>query len=363
MKVFTIADIEIDLHWSFTLLFFIVILYLTLFDQKNFFSSITIFVFLFLSVFFHELSHSMVAQNKGIKVKKIILLPIGGVSLSEGLIEKPKDEFLIAIAGPLFNFLIVFAILLLVSVIPLPFPYHLMNQLTDPYVLEQALMSYPLFSLLWLNLILGVFNLFVPALPMDGGRVLRALLSFPLGNLQATRIAATISKMLAVFLFVLGFLLGNIILALIAVFVFIGSQQETGLAVIKAELKKLNIYDVINFRPIIISNENTLKDAFNLMQLYKKEALLIPQKQGYAIITLSTLSSIPKSEWNTEIKKFAVQVPSINLKEKTDKIIELMLLKGFSLLPITKDNTLIGVIEREALEKAIEFQKVKEANP
>jgi len=351
-----IFGIEIELHLSFILLFFILVLSLALFFPENFFNSIILFFLLFLSVFFHELSHSIIALSKGIKVKKIILLPIGGVSVSESLIEKPEDELLIAIAGPLFNFAVVFFLLLIVLLFRIPFPYNLISTAKG---LEEAIMNYPLFALLWINLILGLFNLFVPALPMDGGRVLRALLSIKLGELKATRIASKLSLLISIIFFVLGFLIQNILLLLIAVFVFIGAKQEEAIVIRKTEAKKIELHDLINFNPLIIDNESTLLDAFNAMRLKGKETALIKDKH-YFFVSLEMLSVIPKNQWNKKVKEIAKKVPEIGLNKQTSNLVDLIFLKGFPVIAVKKENELIGVIERETFEKAIEFQRIIE---
>src|SRR3989338_350808 len=102
-----IFGIEIVLHWSFVLLAILLAASLLFFAPQNGFISLMIFVFLFVSVLLHELSHSVVALQLKSNVQKIVLLPIGGVSIADEMPENPKHEFLIAVAGPLFNFILI----------------------------------------------------------------------------------------------------------------------------------------------------------------------------------------------------------------------------------------------------------------
>lgn len=171
--------ISLEIHQTFIWLILIIVILLLIFSPAEFFSYLLLLAFLFVSVFIHELFHSLVSIWRGFKVKKIILLPIGGLSVSTDFPEKPLEELLISLAGPLFNFIIVFAIIVIINVFPgLPWPSLSGGEALQE--LNTAILGNPLFALFWVNLILGAFNLFVPALPLDGGRVLRALLALNL---------------------------------------------------------------------------------------------------------------------------------------------------------------------------------------
>src|SRR3989338_3198540 len=191
IRLVRVFGISIEFHSTFILLIAGIALLLAIFDPNSLVPTMLLMFFLFLSVFIHELSHSIVSIMRGIKVEKIILLPIGGISVTERIPEKPLDEFLIAIAGPAFNFIAVAAIIIIVALAPnLPWPHYLFTG-TEPSIeqFNEAILAYPLFGLFWVNFMLGLFNLVVPALPMDGGRVLRSILSWRFGFARATRIA------------------------------------------------------------------------------------------------------------------------------------------------------------------------------
>ena len=179
---------------------------------------------LFACLTLHELGHSLVAQRFGVGVSEILLLPIGGVARLTSEPKKPLHELLIALAGPLVNVAIAFALfLVLVRFAPgAPVGVHDVGRLAEPT---------PIGLVRWLflgNVTLAIFNM-LPALPMDGGRVFRALLSLAVGRSRATRIAAGVGQLIAVGLVAYGLNEGSgnsSILALIGLFVFVGAAQE-----------------------------------------------------------------------------------------------------------------------------------------
>jgi Zn-dependent protease len=168
---------------------------------------------LFFCVLLHEYGHALTARRFGIATRHITLLPIGGVAVLAGVPRDPRREIAIALAGPAVNLAIAAAVWLALRGREIGLP-------DDGDVTRMGFMS----SLLAANLALALFNL-LPAFPMDGGRVLRAALALRMGRLAATRIAAAVGRALAVGLGVAG-LLGNPLLVLIAVFVWIGAGAE-----------------------------------------------------------------------------------------------------------------------------------------
>jgi Zn-dependent protease len=179
---------------------------------------------LLLSVFgcvvLHELGHALTARYFGIGTRDITLYPIGGVARLERMSEQPWEELWIALAGPAVN--VVIAALL---VVPALLTMH--GLLSEQMSAEQALRGNFLFYLLSSNVILVLFNL-LPAFPMDGGRVLRALLVTPLGRLRATEVAAKLGAVFALIFFVLGITgaLNSPMLILVGAFAFLAGQQE-----------------------------------------------------------------------------------------------------------------------------------------
>jgi stage IV sporulation protein FB len=179
------------------------------------FASIGFILAIFACVLAHEYGHVLMARRFGIGTRDIILLPIGGVASIERMPDNPTQELLIALAGPAVN--VVIALILVVF-----FGANLGAGNADPAALQNIdFVS----RLAVLNVVLVVFNL-LPAFPMDGGRALKALLSYRLDKVTATRIAARIGQAAA---FGLGFLglFGNPLLIFIALFVFLAASHET----------------------------------------------------------------------------------------------------------------------------------------
>jgi Zn-dependent protease len=197
LKIAKIFDIPVYVHWSFGLLFLFVA-YMGETLDGILFQSIYVLI-LFVCVVMHEYGHALSAKKYGITTQDIIILPIGGVARLNKMPEKPWQEFVVAIAGPAVN--VVIAVVLGIGL------YFFQKQI-DTYdtISDQVSISYRMLStLVYSNLFLVVFNM-IPAFPMDGGRVLRALLSLRLGRTRATRIAATLGQIFAV-LFILYSLL------------------------------------------------------------------------------------------------------------------------------------------------------------
>jgi len=184
--------------------------------------SLTYMVLLFLCVLLHEFGHIFTARAFGVTTPYVTLLPIGGVAQLERIPEEPWEEFLIAIAGPLVN--VVIALVLI---------YGFDATLKTNAAMAVDNMRIPLVDrLAAVNLFLALFNM-IPAFPMDGGRVLRALLASRFGYVRATEIAASIGQFVA---FALGFigLLFNPILIFIAIFVYLAASSEAHMVALRA---------------------------------------------------------------------------------------------------------------------------------
>jgi len=185
-------------------------------------SGLLFIVLLFLCVLLHEFGHIFTARAFGVRTPDVILLPIGGVARLERIPEKPSEEFLIAIAGPAVN-VVIAAVLVLIAGANLSADRLAALESADVSMIDR---------LAAVNVFLAVFNL-IPAFPMDGGRVLRALLAARLGYVRATEIAAMIGQWVA---FALGFLglFGNPLLIFIAIFVYLAAASEAHLVAIRA---------------------------------------------------------------------------------------------------------------------------------
>ena len=226
-KIGKLFGIGIYVHWSFLLV--PIWVFFTEPTLPIAFFILGLVLAMFGCVVLHEFGHILTARAFGIGTRDVTLYPIGGVARLERMTEKPWEEILIALAGPAVN--VAISILLgfgLLAVL-----------MVNPQLLQLTLFQF-LFYLMLLNIGMVVFNL-IPAFPMDGGRVLRALLAMPLGRLQATRVAAWLATVIALVGIVVGFQLsfasGEInLLPIVAVFIFFAAQQE--LAVVEMQARR-----------------------------------------------------------------------------------------------------------------------------
>jgi Zn-dependent protease len=195
-------------------------------------------VSLFGFVLLHELGHSLVAQRLGVSVRSITLLPLGGVALTENLPRRPRDEILIALAGPAVNFLLVLIF----------FTARASGALGGEFI------TYVLVA----NLMLGGFNL-VPAFPLDGGRVLRALLATRLPYVTATSRAVVAGRVFAVLFVAAGFFRPSLImLGLIGVFLFIAGGRELRGVRMDELLNRRSVEEFMESRPWFYATRDTV---------------------------------------------------------------------------------------------------------
>lgn len=272
-----VSGIKIFIHWTFALL----IAWIVYNDLKaglganDILWSIAFVLSIFGCVTLHELGHSLTAQRYHIKTKDITLLPIGGVASLESIPEKPKEELLVALAGPLVN--VVIALLLL--------PFVHWPETTDALQgLNKVGGANFLISLLSVNLTLAVFNM-IPAFPMDGGRVLRALLSYKMTRVKATRIAAGIGQALAVGFVILGFY-GNPFLVFIGIFIFLGAQGESKYAQTRALFTGVTIREVMMKEVPLLEAHITIREAAQQL-LVGQNKIFVVVKNGQPVGTLS----------------------------------------------------------------------------
>src|SRR3984893_6689963 len=219
LKVASISGIEVRIHLTFLLfLAWIWVSYYRVAGLAGAVQGVLFVLALFACVLLHEFGHAFAARGFGIATPDITLLPIGGVARLSRIPEKPWQELVVAIAGPLVNVVIAAA---LISVIHGSAALEQLEYLESPRIELLA-------KLASVNVMLVLFNL-IPAFPMDGGRVLRALLAMAMPYAQATQVAAWIGQGLAVVFGIFG-LFGNPLLIFIAFFIFAGAQQEAAIA-------------------------------------------------------------------------------------------------------------------------------------
>jgi Zn-dependent protease/predicted transcriptional regulator len=226
LRLGRIAGIDVQIHLTFLILLAWVGIshYLQRRSVEDALGGLVFILALFGIVVLHEFGHALTARRFGIRTRDITLLPIGGVARLERMPEDPKQELLVALAGPAVN--VGLAVLLAVFLVPAT----IAAGIADFHLVGGNLLA----KLLWVNVSLAVFNM-IPAFPMDGGRVLRALLAMKMDYVRATSAAATIGQGLALVFGFLG-LFYNPFLVFIALFVWMGAAGEASMVQIRSAL-------------------------------------------------------------------------------------------------------------------------------
>ncbi|HLN45874.1 MAG TPA: site-2 protease family protein, partial [Candidatus Sulfotelmatobacter sp.] len=247
VKIASAWGIPIELHITFILL--MIAVFVLTYPQLYLFI-LTLFLFVF--VVLHELAHSLVARHYKIRVRKIVLYPIGGVSEIEEIPENPRIEWRMAFAGPLTSLIIGGVLFALAVAIFRSSPSTVLS-------LSIGTTGNLLLDLAALNLLLGAFNM-IPAFPMDGGRVFRALLAERIGFSNATKYAAFFGRIFGIVLAVVG-VLYNLWLIIVGVFIYVGASEETEQTIISTTLARVRVRDVMQSEVASVRPDNTLTEA------------------------------------------------------------------------------------------------------
>lgn len=353
LKLGQIAGINIEVHWTFTLIL-VWVVFLDLQSGGNAKSSllnVALILVLFFCVVLHELGHALTAKRFKINTQKITLLPIGGVASLDKIPEDPGQELLVAIAGPAVNILIALALMIVI-------PFQNYFGLT-PEEIEQLFSTVNLQNFLFFifiaNIMLVTFNL-IPAFPMDGGRALRALLSFKMDRVKATNIAAKVGQVFAVLFFMLG-LLYNPFLVLIALFIFIGAYAENKMVQQISILKGHKVKEAMLTNITLLKPENTIQDVIEILLagtekdfvvlsddhivgiLYHKD-IISHGKQGSLLVGEIMNRSFKTIEESSEIK----DIFSFIKKDRK------------SFFPVTRNQKLVGAIDMSNIGEFILIQ-------
>src|SRR5256885_11145023 len=251
LPVFGIAGMQLRIHVTFLLLIaWLAFGYYAEGGSGVAANRVLFILLLFLCVVLHEFGHAFAAKAFGINTPDITLLPIGGVARLERMPEKPVQELVIALAGPMVNVVIALGL----------FVAGGSQAFLNPSTLEGSGL---IAQLLTINILMLLFNL-LPAFPMDGGRVLRALLATRLSYARATQIAATVGQGFA---FVFGFigLIWNPFLIFIAFFVYIGASQEAALAQMKDVSRRFPVSSAMVREFRTLPENATLEEAVDAL--------------------------------------------------------------------------------------------------
>ena len=371
-QIIRLFNIPVQIHWTFLLIF--VWLGFTSYSQSwNWQATTWAFFFLiaiFICVVLHEFGHALTARRYGVDTRDIILSPIGGVARLDRLPEKPAQEFMVAIAGPLVNVaigLILSAYALVASEESRMQLFDIFSLLTDQgsnfFAVELSAFEYFLFGLIALNIILAIFNM-LPAFPMDGGRVLRSLLSMKLGRVKATRIATIIGQLIAVGLVGYGFFTMSLVTSFIGIFVFVSAANEYRMVRFDRILEKYKVQDVFrsNFTPLY-TNDTIEKALQQLSSGLEKHFLVLNEWQQMTgvLSEKQLLKAAEEKDVTTPVSSiikssYKVYLPSDPLKDVFSD-------SQWAISPVYDQGRLVGVLDRQAVQNFLKIHQRVKKNP
>ncbi len=352
-KIAQVAGIPIRIHWSFGF-FFVWIAYIgnrAGMDLRGIMMLCLFAIVLFCCVVLHELGHAMMARRYEVQTKDIIISPIGGLARLLHMPQNPRHELLIAIAGPLVNFVIA----IIVGTGLLMFGSKGLLPTGDPAYIFNDLSNF-LPALFLLNTVLIVFNL-IPAFPMDGGRIFRALLSMRLTRERATRIATMFGQVIAVLFVIWGIYRGDFILSFIGVFVFFSAANEYKMVMADKLLTDTHVSDVLRsqFTPIYL--DDSMKRVINLSAEGKEKDFIVLNEWQNVVGVLHEefiQAAVQRGDSDAIVQdyvsaSFEAVPPHLDLK----RLFYLFQHKGYSIIPVFSIGQMVGVIDRQTLNEYI----------
>lgn len=301
----------------------------------------TLFILvLFACVIAHEFGHALTARRYGIRTPDVTLLPIGGMARLEKMPDKPGQEIAVALAGPAVN-VVIWAVLVFVF-----------GATTDPAELAavEATPGNFLGRVATLNLILALFNL-LPAFPMDGGRVLRAVLALFMDRVSATRAAATGGQILAFAMGLTGLVSGNAMLVLIAFFIFVAAGAESSDVAMRAMARRLLARDAMITEFETLRPEATIDTAARTLIRTTQHEFPVLDATGRMVgfLTRSALFAAMARDERTRPVSEAMErdIPTAALGDGLEKVLTLMQGPAPAVAVTGSDGRMVGYITRE----------------
>ncbi len=344
-KIFSVFGIPVELHITFLILMILIyiVAFFKIIPSINLLTAVLI-TLVFATVVIHELSHSYLAKRYGIKIERIVLLPIGGLSEMEEIPKDPAQELRIALAGPVSNLIIA-----LISYIVLIIFGSFLS----------IVLSGALYYFIIVNLLLGLFNL-LPAFPMDGGRILRAFLAERMSFIKATKLAASIGKQFAIIMAIIGVFF-NFLLILIAIFVYIGADAEYKQVIVSTLLADEMVKDIMTTDVHTLNPENTVQETLKTMFREKHMGYpVIDNGKLVGIITFDDISKIPENERDMLIKdimtrKLILSDPNEDLVETIGKLNK----NRIGRVPVVENGELVGIVSKTDITNTLQKKELK----
>jgi Zn-dependent protease/predicted transcriptional regulator len=349
LKFGKFADIRVYVHITFALLLvWLGFLYWTrgsgLFSMLE---GILFILLLFACVLLHEFGHALTARRYGIKTKDIILLPIGGIARLERMPENPRHELWIALAGPAVNLVIASILFFWIQV----------GQAFEPFQNFTLTTGSMTERLLGANLFLALFNM-LPAFPMDGGRVLRALLAIRLDYSRATQYAAKIGQTMAFLFGILGFF-ANPFLLFIAIFIWLGAAQEANMVQMKSTMSDIFVKDAMVSDFVTLNPSDPLKRAVELtLNTSQRDFPVVEDGKIKGILIQPILFNVlQQRDQETSVDEVMIKdFASVNSLDKLETAFIKLKSCNCQTLPVLRGGQLIGLLTTENVEEFVKIQ-------
>lgn len=304
---------------------------------------------LFLCVVLHEYGHALTARKYGIKTRDITLYPIGGVARLERMPEKPIEELWVALMGPAVN--VVIAAVLFAYL----FATNGLVPMTDLTVASGSFLT----RLMVVNIWLVLFNL-IPAFPMDGGRVLRALLAMRMDYVRATQVAANIGQGLAFILGLIG-LFNNPFLLFIAFFVWIGASQEASMVQMRNSISGIPVTHAMQTRFETLSPSDHLDRVVKLILAGSQQDFpVVEDGQFVGVLTRDDfIKALSQQGQSTPVVDVIQRnVPSVDSHEMVETALVRLQESGAKTLPVMHGGRFVGLVTSENIT---EFLMIRSA--
>jgi len=361
IKLLTVRGIEIKMHLTFPLILIVAAAQFGLREGRVSLSGaafgVVVTLLLFLCVVIHELSHSLMSAKMGFPVHDIVLFPLGGVAQIERLPERPGQEFLMAIVGPLSN-VVIAGVLLSIGFL-LNVDVNL--QLDLAHLGWKDVLSY----LVVTNFGLAVFNL-IPAFPMDGGRVLRALLATVMPHARATAIAVNVGQGLAWLFGLVGLLRSDFIWILVAVFVYAGAAQEGRMVQVKSVLRGLRVRQAFSRHALVLSPDDPVSRAADLtLESFQADFPVCDgdPESGARIVGLLThadvIRALKQRRPETPVREvMRTDFPAVRLNDELFEAHRRMAEAGLAALPVIDKGYFLGLLTRRDVNEVYQLLSV-----
>ncbi len=302
-------------------------------------------VALFASVLVHELAHSLYALAKGGRVRAITLTMIGGVSELSEAPRRGRDEAIMALVGPATS-------------LALGGGCWLVFRALAP--LGSFDLAFVFFQLASLNVMLGVFNL-LPAFPMDGGRILRGALAERWGELRATRVAAGAGKIFAAAFAMIGLASLNLLLVVIAFFVFLGAEAEGRGVLVRALLGRIQVRDLLGARVEAVDAATSVYDLGERMLRERRTSF--PVTEGGRVVgavALEDVRRVPAAErGNARVADVVRRAPPIDAGEDASQAVRLLAGAGAAAIAVVDAGAAVGVLTQADLARALQLRELE----